>query len=78
MADIINKPDHYNINWKGDPAIETYEYIKSWAMDYDEGNVIKYLTRYKQKGGLEDLKKGQWYMNKIVEREALRAAKENK
>jgi len=81
MSDLINKPDHYNINPNGEQAIETYDYIESWGMDYAEGNVIKYLTRYKQKGGLEDLEKGLWYYIKIVEkgraREKRKAAKEN-
>ena len=49
MSDIINKPDHYNKNSKGEQAIETYKYIESWDMSYAEGNIIKYITRYKYK-----------------------------
>lgn len=30
-------------------------------------NVIKYVSRYKRKNGLEDLKKAQWYLNKQIE-----------
>ncbi|MBQ5695934.1 MAG: DUF3310 domain-containing protein, partial [Clostridium sp.] len=31
------------------------------------GNIIKYVWRYKDKNGLEDLKKAQWYLNKLIE-----------
>lgn len=30
-------------------------------------NAIKYLWRWKQKNGVEDLKKAQWYINKLIE-----------
>ena len=67
MSDIINKPDHYNKNSKGEQAIETYKYIESWDMSYAEGNIIKYVTRYKYKKlPLEDLKKARWYLDEII------------
>lgn len=31
------------------------------------GNAIKYLWRWKHKNGVEDLKKAQWYINKLIE-----------
>ena len=66
--DYVNHPRHYNINWKGDQAIETYEYINSWEMGYAEGNIIKYVSRHKHKGKpLEDLRKAQWYLTKLIE-----------
>jgi len=68
MTDEINRPKHYNINWAGEQAIETFEYIKSWKMGYAEGNVIKYVSRHKYKGkALQDLKKASWYINKMIE-----------
>ena len=36
-------------------------------MSFLEGNVVKYVTRYKMKNGLEDLKKAQWYLNRLIE-----------
>jgi hypothetical protein len=66
--DKINRPNHYNINWCGDRAIETYKYIRSWKMDYPESNIIKYVTRHPYKGkSLEDLKKAKWYLNRLIE-----------
>ena len=34
---------------------------------YLQGNIIKYLWRYRYKNGTEDLKKAQWYLNKLIE-----------
>ena len=59
-TDSINHPKHYNI------GIETTEYIKSWDMDFIEGNIIKYVTRYKYKHGVEDLRKAKWYLELLI------------
>ena len=58
MNDNIN-PTYYR---KG---IETTDYIVSHSMNYLEGNIIKYVTRYKDKGGLEDLNKAEWYLTRL-------------
>lgn len=59
MTDKIN-PDYYKGN------IEVCDYIIDKKMSYLEGNIIKYVTRYKQKNGLEDLKKAKWYLEKLI------------
>ena len=59
----MNHPPHYT---KG--SIECIDYINAWNMDYIEGNIVKYITRYKFKNGIEDLKKAQFYVNMLVER----------
>lgn len=59
----VNHPDHYN---KG---IETIDYIESWNMNFAQGNVVKYVSRYSMKGGLEDLKKAKWYLERLIEME---------
>lgn len=61
--DHINHPEHYT---KG---IETLDYINSWEMNFMQGNVIKYVTRYPYKNGLEDLKKAQVYLNRLIQLE---------
>ena len=60
--DNVHKPMHYNL------GIETIDYINSWNMGYMEGNVIKYVTRYKYKNGLEDLMKAQQYLEFLIEK----------
>lgn len=53
--------DHYRA------GIETWDYILSQGLGYLEGNVIKYVTRYKRKNGIEDLRKAQHYLTKLIE-----------
>jgi len=68
MSDDVNHPKHYTINRKGNKAIETYDYIKSWEMGYAESNVVKYVTRHPYKGkSLQDLKKARWYLDRLIE-----------
>ncbi|EAG3249411.1 DUF3310 domain-containing protein [Listeria monocytogenes] len=63
--DNINHPTHYNQG-----GIETLDYIKAKAPHYESyaiGNIIKYVSRYQHKNGLEDLKKAQFYLNDLIE-----------
>ena len=57
-------PAHYR---QGD--IEVIDFIADQDFNYCEGNVIKYLSRWRIKNGLEDLKKARWYINKLIEEE---------
>jgi len=59
-TDNIN-PNHYK---QGN--IETIEYILDQKMNYLEGNVVKYISRYKKKNGLEDLHKAKWYLERLI------------
>ena len=59
-TDNIN-PNHYK---QGN--IQVIDFILDQKLTYVEGNVIKYVSRYKFKNGLEDLKKAQWYLNKLM------------
>ena len=54
-------PDYYT---KG---IDCIDYIISHSMNYIEGNLVKYVTRYKFKKGLEDLLKARWYLDRLIE-----------
>ena len=59
----VNHPSHYN---KG---IETIDYIESWEMNFNIGNVIKYTTRAGYKDNkLEDLEKAKWYLEREIEK----------
>lgn len=48
-------------------AIQPWDYIVSNKMGYLEGNIVKYVSRYKEKGGLEDLIKAAHYLEKLIE-----------
>ncbi|EAC6228194.1 DUF3310 domain-containing protein, partial [Listeria monocytogenes] len=48
---------------------ETLDYIKAKVSDYPSyavGNIVKYVSRYEHKNGLEDLKKAQFYLNDLI------------
>ena len=48
-------------------AIQPWDYIISNEIPYMEGNVIKYVSRWRDKGGLDDLRKAQHYLQKLIE-----------
>ncbi len=47
--------------------IQPLEFIVANNLDFLQGNVVKYVVRYKDKGGLEDLKKARHYLDMIIE-----------
>jgi hypothetical protein len=48
-------------------TMQPWDYIVANNLGYLEGNVVKYVTRYKEKGGIEDLKKARHYLDKLIE-----------
>ena len=48
-------------------AIQPWDYITANNLGYLEGNVVKYVSRWKDKGGIEDLRKAQHYLSKLIE-----------
>ena len=65
-ADNVNHPKHYELPGGG----ETIDFIDSVCGDgvdeYYRGNILKYICRYKDKGGAESLKKARWYLDKLI------------
>jgi hypothetical protein len=53
-------------HYKGD-AIQPWDYILSNKLGYCEGAVVKYVTRYQLKNGVEDLKKARHFLDKLIE-----------
>lgn len=54
-------------------VIQPWDFIASNEMGYLEGNVVKYVTRWKDKGGLVDLDKALHYLKKLIEVETDKA-----
>ncbi len=50
-------------------AIQPVEYMHANEIPYMEGNVIKYVTRWRDKGGLADLEKAKHYIDLLIEME---------
>ena len=62
--DNIKDPKHYS-KWK----IEPVQFMMENEIPYVEGNVIKYIMRWRYKEGLEDLHKAQEYLNILIKNE---------
>lgn len=66
---MVNHPPHY----KTKSGLETIDIIEALVEEldgvegYNIGNAIKYLSRWKKKGGLQDLEKARWYLNRVIE-----------
>ena len=58
--DIIKHPQHYT------NGIEMWDYAYSQGLDFFEGNVIKYVTRWRNKNGIEDLYKAKQYLDRLI------------
>jgi hypothetical protein len=52
---------------------ETWDVILDWGLGYLDGNAVKYLSRWRHKNGIEDLKKARHYIDKLIETETERA-----
>lgn len=54
---------------------ETWDVIQDWKLGYFDGCAVKYLSRWKSKGGVSDLKKARHYIDKLIELEEARDEK---
>jgi len=62
QADNVNHPAHYKVG-----GIETIDFIEAKQLNYNLGNVVKYIARADNKGNRkEDLLKARWYLNREI------------
>lgn len=66
VADAVNHPPHYTQG-----KIESIDSIESALGEegfkgFLAGNAMKYIHRYRHKNGVEDLKKANWYLNRLI------------
>lgn len=57
----VDSPSHYNSG-----KIEVIDFIEDQNLGFIDGNVIKYVCRFRHKNGLEDLKKAKWYLERLI------------
>ena len=61
----VDHPSHYG----GDTTYEAIKVIEAWELDFNLGNVIKYIARCGKKDApLQELQKALWYLDREVER----------
>lgn len=68
LENHVNHPSHYQSK-NGLEAIDVMEAFTenlTGAEAVNTSNVLKYICRWKNKNGLEDLKKAQWYLNRLI------------
>lgn len=60
-TDKVTNPTHYNTG-----NIEVIDFIEDQGLGFKDGNVVKYVCRFRHKNGLEDLKKAKWYLERLI------------
>lgn len=66
---LVSHPSHY----QSETGMEVIDVIEAFTFDLkgieatDTGNVIKYICRWKQKNGIQDLEKAAWYLHHLIE-----------
>lgn len=79
MSDIYTHPDKVtpvkasDVQIAGDHykkmRIQPFEYIHANNLGFAEGCVVKYVSRWKSKGGLDDLRKARHFIDLLIEKE---------
>lgn len=65
---MVSHPPHY----QSETGLEVIDVIEAFTFDLkgieavDTGNILKYVCRWKKKGGLQDLEKAQWYLTRLI------------
>ena len=65
---MVSHPPHY----QSKTGLEVIDVIEAFTSDLqgieatDTGNIIKYICRWKQKNGLQDLNKAMWYLQHLI------------
>lgn len=67
---VTRRQTHYK-----NTSIQIWDFIIANNIGYMEGNAIKYLARWRDKGGIEDLKKARHYIDKLIEVETAKGTK---
>lgn len=66
---MVSHPAHY----QSETGLEVIDVIEAFTFDLkgieatDTGNIIKYICRWKNKNGVQDLKKAMWYLQHLID-----------
>lgn len=66
---MVSHPSHYI----SETGLEAIDVIEAFTFDLkgieatDTGNILKYMCRWKNKNGLQDLEKAKWYLDHLIE-----------
>ncbi len=62
-TDPVHHPPHYTQG-----RVECIEVLEQLNLDFRLTNVVKYIWRHREKGGLEDLRKAKWYLDRYLDK----------
>ena len=68
--DVISgniRPAHYESSNPDVPPIQMWDYALSQNLGFFEGNIIKYVSRWRNKGGVQDLQKALTYLQRLID-----------
>lgn len=72
VYEAVDHPKHYGGR---DSTYEAIKVIEAWELDFNLGNVVKYISRADYKGSaLQDLQKARWYLDREIQLRAARVA----
>ena len=60
---------HGGAHYKQFGEIQPWNVVAAWGLGYFDGTVLKYIARWRHKGGVEDLKKARHLIDKLIELE---------
>lgn len=76
-SDMVNNPQHY----QSENGLEVIDVIEAFTAELKgidavcTANAIKYICRWNKKNGIEDLKKAEWYLQRLIRHRELEEAK---
>jgi hypothetical protein len=72
QTEAVNHPQHYG---GPDNPLEVINVIEHYQLDFHLGNVVKYVLRAGRKGGVIDLRKALWYLEREIEQSGERSSR---
>lgn len=78
MTDNINPSYYQKSNFQVIDVIEEFTKDLEGIEAVDTAQAIKYISRWKYKNGLEDLKKAKWYLDHLIDHIETKLIKVNK
>jgi hypothetical protein len=69
----VNDTQHGGTHYKQFKGCEPWDVITAWKLGYLDGTALKYIARWRDKGGIEDLKKAIHFLQKTIEVEEAKA-----
>jgi hypothetical protein len=62
MTDFVNRPPHY-----AELSPEPIDVIEAWGLPFHEATILQYVIRWRKKGGVEDLRKARFYIERLID-----------